>query len=224
MDGRTARFSIWTCLSLATLMTTPVQSREDPSKLCLQAASDAAARTGVPYDVLLAISKVETGRDDRPWPWTVNFGGDGKWYDSAAEAEAGVNEALNQGATNVDLGCFQLNYRWHAQGFASVADMLDPDRNAVYAANFLAEQFARTGDWALAAAAYHSATPEYAEIYKAKFEAAYSGQGDPDLTPPPEPQDISRTNRFPLLMAGGAGSNGSLVPTGSGGLRLIGGP
>lgn len=224
MDGRTARISTWTCLSLATLLTTPVQSREDPSNLCLQAASDAAARTGVPYDVLLAISKVETGRNDRPWPWTVNFGGDGKWYDSAAEAEAGVTEALNQGATNVDLGCFQLNYRWHAQGFASVADMLDPDRNAVYAANFLAEQFARTGDWALAAAAYHSATPEYAEIYKAKFEAAYSGLGDPELATPPEPQEVSRTNRFPLLMAGGAGSNGSLVPAGSGGLRLIGGP
>ncbi len=52
----------------------------------------AAEETGVPYDVLLAISKVETARDNRPWPWTVNFGGDGKWFDSAAEAEASVTK------------------------------------------------------------------------------------------------------------------------------------
>lgn len=225
MAGRTARTSIWQYLFLATLLLAPAaQSREDPSNLCLKAASDAAARTGVPYEVLLAISKVETGRDDRPWPWTVNFGGDGKWYDSAADAEAGATEAIDQGATNVDLGCFQLNYRWHSEGFASVADMLDPERNATYAARFLAAHYAQTGDWSSAAAAYHSGTPEYAQAYQAKFDAAYANLGGPEAPAAPKPAEIERTNRFPLLIAGGTGSNGSLVPAGSGGLRLIGEP
>ena len=225
MPGRNARSGPWSRLCVATLLlSSAAQAREDASNLCLRAASDAAERTGVPYDVLLAISKVETGRNDRPWPWTVNFGGDGKWFDTAAEAEASVTEALEQGATNVDLGCFQLNYRWHANGFDSVADMLDPDRNATYAANFLAEQFSRTGDWATAAAAYHSGTPEYAEIYQAKFEAAYAGLADPEAPQGPLPVAAERTNSFPLLQAGTTGRNGSLVPTGSGGLRLIGAP
>jgi hypothetical protein len=177
----------------------------------------------VPYDVLLAITKVETGRDNRPWPWTVNFGGDGRWFDTAAEAEASAAEAVEQGATNLDLGCFQLNYRWHSEGFASIAAMLDPEENAIYAARFLAQHFARTGDWALAAAAYHSATPEYAERYKANFEAAYTGEaGATDA--PGEPAATPRSNRFPLLVAGATGSRGSLVPVGSGGSPLIGAP
>lgn len=199
--------------------------REDPSDLCLQAASDAAEETGVPFAVLRAVATVETGRQGRPWPWTVNFGGDGRWFESAAEAEDSVAEALGRGATNVDLGCFQLNYRWHAEGFASVADMLDPAQNATYAAAFLARQFSQTGDWALAAAAYHSATPEYATAYQAKFEAAYSGLAD---TGPAAPEDVDRLpdreNRFPLLVAGSTGSRGSLVPASPGGLRLIGAP
>jgi Transglycosylase SLT domain len=225
MVGRSARIGPWNSLCLATVLAAgPLQSREDPSNLCLRAASDAATLTGVPYKVLLAISQVETGRDDRPWPWTVNFGGDGKWFDTAAEAEASVTEAVDQGTTNVDLGCFQLNYRWHAQGFATVADMLDPDRNATYAARFLAAQYARTKDWAAAAAAYHSATPEYAQAYQAKFEAAYAELADPEATAPVASEPAERQNGFPLLLVGGTGRNGSLVPTGSGGARLIGGP
>ena len=225
MPGRKARPGPWSSLCAVALLLSPAaHAREDASNLCLRAASGAAERTGVPYEVLLAISKVETGRDDRPWPWTVNFGGDGKWFDTAAEAEASVTAALDQGATNVDLGCFQLNYRWHSEGFESVADMLDPDRNATYAATFLAEQYSRTGDWATAAAAYHSATPEYAEIYQAKFEAAYARLGETEPAQGPPPLAMERTNSFPLLMAGATGRNGSLVPTGSRGLRLIGAP
>lgn len=212
--------------ALASLLPAAVaEAREDPSELCLQAATNAAELTGVPFAVLQAIATVETGRQGRPWPWTVNFGGDGRWYDSAAEAEEDATEALGQGATNVDLGCFQLNYRWHAEGFASVADMLDPAQNATYAAEYLAQHYAQTGDWALAAAAYHSATPEYASAYRAKFERAYA---DLDATSPvthgAEPDLHARENRFPLLVAGSGGSRGSLVPASSGGIRLIGAP
>jgi Transglycosylase SLT domain len=211
-------------LTLASFVLSPAaaQSREDPSLVCLRAASDAASRTGVPYDVLVAIALVETGRDGQPWPWTVNQGGDGHWFDTAAEAEAHVAILLDQDITNVDLGCFQLNYRWHAEAFVSVADMLDPDRNAIYAAEFLAEHFARSGDWATAAAAYHSATPEHAEVYRTKFETAFAGLGGwTESVGPPRPE---RLNRFPLLVAGLQGSRGSLVPATGRGTPLIGGP
>lgn len=194
----------------------------DPAVLCRDAAAKAARETGVPYDVLLAISIVETGRDDQPWPWTVNFGGDGRWYDSAAEAARNVDLALNEGATNVDLGCFQLNYRWHASAFASLDDMLDPVQNASYAAEYLSQHYAKTGDWALAAAAYHSGTPEFAEAYKRKFEAAHDrlAEGEGPVSEP----IADRQNRFPLLVSGGPGQKGSLFPSATGGRPLIGDP
>lgn len=206
------------------LLASGLPAREDPTGLCLDAAANAADRTGVPYDVLLAITRIETGRNNRPWPWTVNFGGKGKWFDTAAEAEASVVEAVGQGATNLDLGCFQLNYRWHGEAFVSITDMLDPKENAIYAAEFLARLYAQTGDWALAAAAYHSATPEYAESYKAKFEAAFAGEAGSSAVFPVQPVSALRPNRFPLLVAGATGSRGSLVPAGSGGRPLIGAP
>lgn len=223
MSGRNAFF---TCLLAAAVAIIPASAvaRDDQSDLCLQAASDASRRTGVPYEVLLAISIVETGRNGRPWPWTVNFGGDGKWFDSAAEAEGSVAEALGAGATNVDLGCFQLNYRWHGDGFASIGDMLDPALNSTYAAQYLAEHFAQTGDWALAAAAYHSATPEYSRAYRAKFEAVYAALAGQELAPSEPLDGPERENRFPLLMAGAAGGRGSLVPANAGGIPLIGTP
>lgn len=194
----------------------------DASGLCTRAATEASRQTGVPYQVLLAIALVETGRNDRPWPWTVNVGGEGDWFDSAGAAEAYAESVIDAGKTNLDLGCFQLNYRWHGAAFASVADMLDPDRNAIYAAEFLANHFQRTGDWAAAAAAYHSATPENAGAYRAKFETAYAGLAGEDL--PALPPDAGRQNRFPLLVAGTTGSRGSLVPATLGGTRLIGTP
>lgn len=198
----------------------PANGRIDPAQLCLDAARLAAQRTDVPFDVLLAISIVETGRNHRPWPWTVNLAGAGHWLDSAQEAEALVQEALAQGAANIDLGCFQLNYRWHGQSFRSVADMLDPVPNALYAAEVLARHHEVTGDWALAAAAYHSATPELADRYRARFEsvrASFTGT-------PPLPEISGRTNRFPLFVAGAGGRNGSIVPITAAGIRLIGGP
>ena len=194
----------------------------DPANLCLQAAATAAERSGVPQDVLLAVAVVESGREGRPWPWTVNLGGEGHWLATADAAEMLVDQAIADGLTNIDLGCFQLNYRWHAQAFTSTADMLDPDQNAAYAADYLAQHYTRTGSWSTAAAAYHSATPEHADTYRARFETAWGdlrGAGDQ-----PAPPLIERTNGFPLLIAGQTGSRGSIVPTTSGGLRLIGGP
>lgn len=200
----------------------PGHSRGSSPDLCLKAAAQASAETGVPYEVLVAIATVETGRDDQPWPWTVNYGGEGHWYDSAIDAAKGVDRALRDGATNIDLGCFQLNYRWHASAFVSIEEMLDPARNASYAAEFLSQHYAKTGDWALAAAAYHSGTPEFAAVYQDKFEAVYQrlavGSGAV------ETHAEERRNGFPLLVAGTAGLNGSLFSSTSSGRPLIGGP
>jgi hypothetical protein len=204
---------------------TPGLSLGDPSTLCRDAAAEASAATGVPLDVLMAVATVETGRNGRSWPWTVNFGGDGQWFDSAAEAEESVDRALREGATNIDLGCFQLNYRWHAEAFSSINDMLDPARNATYAARFLARKYESTGDWALAAAAYHSATPEYASAYQSKFEATYARLAAGDAPDIAEPASVAapRSNGFPLLVAGAGGRNGSLFQSVAGRKPLIGG-
>jgi Transglycosylase SLT domain len=208
-------------LILAPPGSTARASSDTPAALCVKAARSAAEQTAVPYDALLAIAVVETGRDLQPWPWTVNLGGDGHWLNSADEAAEVVQTALDGGLTNIDIGCFQLNYRWHASAFASLEEMLDPDRNALYAAAYLAELHSRTGDWSKAAAAYHSATPDHAGRYLARYEETMADLSAAGMDEPLA--GTGRSNGFPLLIAGATGRNGSLVPATPGGLRLLGG-
>lgn len=202
----------------------------DPAIVCDQAATLAAARSGVPISVLKAIALTETGRThdgiSRPWPWTVNMEGKGVWFDDRASAQAYAVAHFDLGARSFDIGCFQINYKWHHQAFASIDAMFDPVANALYAAGFLNSLYAETGDWELAAGAYHSRTPEHAERYRARF-ATYRAQflaedGLPlrvtDIAPGSDAEAMTayparvRTNTFPLLQAGGAPSIGSLVP------------
>lgn len=142
------------------------------ANVCDAAAHRAAQETGVPAEVLLTITRLETGRSQKngaPWPWTVNHAGDGTWFPSEDDARSYVFSKVKRGVSNIDIGCFQINYRWHADGFRSLDDMFNPDLNALYAANFLDRLHREFGNWIEAAGAYHSRTPEFASKYKAKF-------------------------------------------------------
>jgi hypothetical protein len=212
------------CLVLATGPNSSATAAMDPPGLCEAAARQAAAETGVPLKVLQAIALAESGRNHggarRPWPWTVNFGGPGFWYDSSEEAQLAISERQALGATNFDVGCFQINHRWHGDAFETMAQMFDPAANARYAAGFLMRLYQETGSWPDAAAAYHSRTPEHAEAYRERFLALHDGLEDADSIAA-APAQI-RQNMFPLLQSGGRGALASLVPQQAGGAGLFG--
>jgi len=150
-------------------------ARANPSDLCLQAAHQAARESGVPYAVMRTITQIETGRTRNgtlePWPWTINMQGQGHWFDSREEALAFATRHHAAGARSFDTGCFQINYRWHAENFASLEEMFDPLANARYAAAFLTSLHAETGDWSRAAGFYHSRTVEHATRYRRRFDS-----------------------------------------------------
>lgn len=201
----------------------------DSSGLCDGAAQNASALTGVPLAVLQAIALAETGRALpgaggvlRPWPWTVNQDGDGHWFDSQAQALDFATTARDQGISNFDLGCFQLNHRWHADAFPSLQAMFDPQQNALYAARFLQSLYQKYGDWSQAAGAYHSNTPEYAARYRERFDALFAGLEGGNPAPRQASAPVApRQNLFPLLRVGARGAGASLVPLPGGGQSLI---
>lgn len=206
-------------ISVMTLLAGAAQAA-GMAALCDQAAHRAARMSGVPLDILLAITRAETGRDHgqgvQPWPWTLNQGGDGDWFDTPAEAMARAKEILETGEDNLDIGCFQLNVRWHGEGFVSLAEMFDPDRNALYAAGFLGDLYRESGSWTQAVQDYHSRTPEFAERYLARINGLLDGNLSPIEEPALAAVAALRVNNFPLLQAGEAGTAGSIVPrTGS---------
>ncbi|MEZ5684477.1 MAG: transglycosylase SLT domain-containing protein [Paracoccaceae bacterium] len=96
--------------------------------------------------------------------------GKGFWFDSLDEARSFVFKEYKRGARSFDVGCFQINYKWHGHAFTSIEAMFDPLENGLYAAKFLKELYLETGSWKAAAGAYHSRTKKYADRYSARFE------------------------------------------------------
>jgi hypothetical protein len=215
--------AITLCLSLS--VPNRLFASPESDRTCDRAAAQASERTSVPIDILLAITRVEAGRGgENPWPWTINADGKGTWYDTKEEAVQAATSHLADGTGTFDVGCFQLNIRWHGENFASLDDMFDPTRNADYAASFLMDLFQESGDWAAAVAAYHSRTSALAEAYLEKVKAVLNAPPSDDIPfedMPPAP--LEQDNAFPLLQAGGQGSAGSLVPTQTARRPLIGG-
>lgn len=203
--------------------------------VCDIAAQRAAQNTGVPIGILLSIARVETGRSlggqFAPWPWSANVSGKGYFFDSADEAIVFADDLLANGNANFDVGCFQINLRWHSKNFGSLQEAFDPELNAAYAAQFLTELFESEGSWAAAVAAYHSRTPDLAKGYLQKVKATWEkmrGQNMSDgaqaqMPAPAEMVQLApRINRYPLLQGGGIGNRGSLVPQLGAGAILIG--
>ena len=151
--------------------------------LCHMATQAAEHATGVPDQLLTAISRVESGRVDgvtgRPeaWPWTINVEGVGHFYDTKQAAVDAVASFQAQGARSIDVGCMQINLKQHPEAFASLSEAFDPSTNAAFAARFLLSLFGQTGSWPHAAAAYHSQTPELGRDYQNQVLQMWA-QGD----------------------------------------------
>lgn len=214
---------IFAGLVLLSAMALPGQAERAPAELCDAAALTAAGTQAIPLDVLRAITRVETGRAAggrlQPWPWTVNMEGAGHWFPSRAAAEDYVKTQMRRGARSFDVGCFQINYKWHGHAFRDVDEMFSPTSNAAYAARFLADLHAELGNWSAAAGAYHSRTPGLARRYAARFDRIRSRLAA--LPAPPTTgtsfgprRGIAFDRRLAAgpLIGGGAARNGSLVP------------
>ncbi len=161
--------------------------------LCRSAVAAAERSSGLPAHLLAAISRVESGRRDpatgavHPWPWSVNAEGQGLFYATKAEAVAAVRAMQANGVRSIDVGCGQINLMHHPDAFPSLEVAFDPQANAAYAAKFLKELFARTGDWNKAAGMYHSATPGLGDEYRERVLAVWPeekhGAGPVGATP-----------------------------------------
>ena len=157
--------------------------------LCQTATAAAERASGVPDELLGAISRVESGRYDRQadavraWPWTINAEGVGHFYASKAEAVTAAHDFQSAGIRSIDIGCMQINLMFHPDGFSSLDQAFDPATNAVFAAHFLTDLFHQTGSWPHAAAAYHSQTPNLGSDYQRKVLDAWAEPIDRAPTP-----------------------------------------
>ncbi len=171
--------------------TQPIDKNWNICSGAVQAAERAAA---IPRHLLTAISQAESGRwngekqANIAWPWTVTAHGKGQFFASKEEAIAETEILLTQGVHNIDVGCMQINLKYHADAFETLSKAFDPTANAAYGAKYLRAMHKQTKDWRKAAAHYHSTTPAQAERYKTKVMRLWAQAGDEQLAPASEPK------------------------------------
>ena len=126
----------------------------------------------IPADTLHSISLKESGKSHSQhkirvvWPWTVNVGGQGHYFNSKREAVLFVRKQLLAGKENIDVGCMQINLKHHPKAFVSLEHAFDPRMNISYGAEFLKSKYEQLGCWHKAIAHYHSATHSLGFKYK----------------------------------------------------------
>lgn len=153
----------------------PEARGEEDWRACVAEILEAEARYGIPENYLLAIALTESGRRTEggsvaPWPWTVNVEGEGRFFRRQSEALAWVREKQRQGSTSIDIGCMQVNLRWHPQAFRNLEEGFSPRANVAYAARLLVSLRQSAGSWREAIGRYHSYTPSLKEAYSERVE------------------------------------------------------
>ena len=176
-----------------------------PAALCETAITDAESHQTLPARVLQAIALRESGRVDpatgrvRPWPWTINYQGMGRFYDTREQAIAAVRDIQASGGQSIDVGCMQVNLMHHPDAFASLEAAFDPTTNAAYAGRFLRTLYAESGDWGVAIASYHSKTPGVGDLYRDQVLASWNTV-DPSVLAHLNHMPSSLTPAFPMVI------------------------
>lgn len=201
-------------LALFSTSASPTTQLEQET-LCDAAARQISLEENVPLSVLRALTRTETGRSrngaTQPWAWTVNMEGTGVWFETQTQARAYVLKHFKRGARSFDIGCFQINYKWHSHAFSSIEEMFDPITNARYAATFIKSLYAQTNDWTTAAGQYHSKTKIHADRYIARYAAIYDAGERRHIKE--KNDNVIVLNEFPLLPRVRSPSGlGSLMP------------
>ena len=145
------------------------------SQKCSNVFSYFEKRHKIPQDTLYSVSLRETQKAHSKhkigitWPWTITLNPSGKGYHFKNKTEAikFAKEQLQSGKGSIDVGCMQINLKYHPDAFSSVEQALSPQNNIAYGAEFLKEKYAQHGDWQKAIGAYHSSSSDKAFIYHA---------------------------------------------------------
>lgn len=144
------------CLGAAFLSSLPASGASAAVNPCETEILHASAEYGVPVGILYAVGLAETGKKGSLQPNAMNIEGKAVFPSSRGEALRIFADAKKSGAKLIDVGCMQINERYHGSHFAGIADMFDPHRNVDYAARFLVDLKKQHVTWSMAVARYHA--------------------------------------------------------------------
>ena len=150
--------------------------------LCEKIIKNIELQTDIPKGLLLGIGKVEAIRKLNNkyiiWPWTINHAGKSLFFDTKKQMKNYVFKNLQKNDFNIDVGCMQINIKWHKNNFSKISDMFEIDPNISYAASFIKQLKNRHGSWDEAIKYYHSSDPKKNNPYLIKVKSFWKKAED----------------------------------------------
>ena len=150
--------------------------------LCEKIIKNIELQTDIPKGLLLGIGKAEAIRKFNNkyiiWPWTINHAGKSLFFDTKKQMTNYVFKNLQKNDLNIDVGCMQINIKWHKNNFKKISDMFEIDPNISYAASFLKQLKNRHGSWDEAIKYYHSSDPKKNNPYLIKVKSFWKKAED----------------------------------------------
>lgn len=128
---------------------------------------NASKASGVPKDLLYAIMKVESS----VWPWTIHHDGQAYYFDTQRETVEFIENAEREGLQGLNIGLMQIYWPTHKSKIRSIEEIVDPEKNLLFAAKILSNLKKELGSWEKAVKAYHSRIPVHGNRYKKRVEA-----------------------------------------------------
>ena len=92
----------------------------------------------------------------------------GSFFPSKAAAITAVRKLQADGVRNIDVGCMQVNLKYHPKAFENLEEAFDPAANALYTAQLFAKLRRTTKSINRAVAHYHSTTRDRNRPYTKK--------------------------------------------------------
>ncbi|WP_199438360.1 transglycosylase SLT domain-containing protein [Vibrio owensii] len=142
----------------------------------------------VPEDVVYSLAlqesavKMNNGKV-LPWPYSANYAGETFLYRNYEDMVASISKMVSSGKTAVDVGYFQVNWKWHKDKAKTVVHLSHPSINARVAMGILKNKYSKYGDWVVAAGRYHNPfnnkgkADRYAERYGKWLHRVRNGYG-----------------------------------------------
>ena len=139
------------------------------NQLCRDAITRVEKHFGLPSHLLLAIALTESGRSTpngiEAFPWTVTAQQKGHFFNSKKDAIAFTRQQQLNGVKNIDVGCLQINLKYHKTAFRSLRQAFDPYHNALYAGRLLKKSFHTQKNWRAVIRHYHSSSNSLGQPY-----------------------------------------------------------
>ncbi|HXF90841.1 MAG TPA: hypothetical protein VNJ29_02810 [Candidatus Nitrosotenuis sp.] len=119
----------------------PCWSLDPTQNLCGKPIKHIAKKLKIFPEVLWAVTATESSYRGAPWPWSANLNGKSYYFRTKQQLKNFVKKISKHSRQNLDLGCMQLNYRYHRWKFKSLNDMIDPHQNMIFGSLYLYELF-----------------------------------------------------------------------------------